>query len=70
MHRYIEIGNLNHFGDRLRFQCEGAEKGTQDETHIILGTVCNIDDDTRKFWMVSSQNREDSVGTKNPIKFK
>lgn len=44
--RYIEIGNLSHFGDflshRLRFQCEGAEKATQHKPHIILGTVCNV----------------------------
>lgn len=44
--RYIEIGNLSHFGDflshRLRFQCEGAEKATQHKPHILLGTVCNV----------------------------
>lgn len=44
--RYIEIGNLSHFGDflshRLRFQCEGAEKATQHKPHIIMGTVCNV----------------------------
>lgn len=44
--KYIEIGNLSHFGDflshRLRFQCEGAEKATQHKPHLIMGTVCNV----------------------------